>query len=84
MATFFGTVQGGRGKATRLGHGSTGLHVTAQSYSGSIIVNLHQSDQNGNDYCTISVAEGSASGGGHTLYSGPIKDLFNDQVNLGR
>jgi len=82
MARFFGTVQGGRGKATRLGHAD--LHVTAQSYSGSIIVNLHQSDQNGNDYCTISVAEGSASGGGHTLYSGPLKDLFSDQRNFGR
>lgn len=80
MARFFGTVQGGRGQATRLGH--SGLHVTAQSHSGSIVIDL---DRDGDeDVCTIGVAEGSRGRPDYIMYRGPIKKLFDDQTNLGR
>ena len=74
MAKFFGTVQGGRGKATRLGH--SGLSVTAQSYEGSVIVNLYEVD--GAHHVSINVGEGSTSMGTYNLYRGPIKGLFDD------
>ena len=83
MAMFFGTIQGGRGEATRLGHANTGLHVSAQSYEGSIIVNMYHT-HDGLQCVDISVATGSAKSGGYTLYSGPIKNLFNDSFNFGR
>ena len=80
MAKFFGTVQGGRGKATRLGHND--LTVTAQSYDGSIVIKLYEQD--GVKYACINVGEGSSAFGTHVLYRGPIKKLFSDQVNFGR
>jgi hypothetical protein len=40
MAHYFGEVQGTRGKATRLGTRSSGLRVTAASWSGAIRVEL--------------------------------------------
>ena len=81
MANFFGTVQGGRGKATRLGHSE--LDVTAQSYDGSIVVNLRR-DTAGETHVSICVSEGSTSAGVYNLYRGPIKKLFSDQTNFGR
>jgi hypothetical protein len=79
MARFFGTVQGGRGKATRLGHKE--MYVTAQSYSGSVIVAMFT--ENGEDYVSIGLGNGSTGGSNFSLYSGPVKNLFDDQVTLG-
>ena len=84
MATFFGTVQGGRGKATRLGDKTHGLCVSAQSYAGSVIVNLYYNNVDQIECVDISVAPGSTSDSGRSLYAGPIKGLFSDQVYLGR
>ena len=80
MAKFFGTVQGGRGKATRLGHKD--LKVTAQSYAGSIIVNLYYNEAEQMDCCEISIGQSSTEFSGYTMYHGPIKGLFNDQVDI--
>jgi hypothetical protein len=77
MAEFFGTVQGGRGKATRLGHANTGLDVTAQSYEGSIIINMYVGNA-GVKCVSINVGEGSTAAGTYNLYRGPIKGLFDD------
>jgi len=80
MANFYGTVQGGRGKATRLGHNY--LDVTAQSYEGSVIVRLFELD--GTQHASIRVGAGSTGQGTYSLYSGPIKGLFSDQTNFRR
>jgi hypothetical protein len=82
MAKFFGTVQGGRGQATRLGHAGSGLKVSAQSWDGSVIVRLFTDDK-GEANCVIAVGAGSTQAGQHYLYNGPIKNLFSDQVTLG-
>jgi hypothetical protein len=84
MAEFYGSVQGARGEATRLGHGNTGLRTSAQSWEGSIIVNIYKNGSDGPVCVDISVTPDSAKRGGHTLYSGPIKNLFDDQINFGR
>lgn len=44
MARFYGTVQGGRGQANRLGHANTGLEVEACSYQGKVVVHLSAKD----------------------------------------
>lgn len=76
MARFYGTVKGGRGEAARLGHATTGLHVTAQSCSGDIRVDLF--DENGEDCVWIVACE---HGGGlrkwKEIYRGPIKQLLD-------
>ncbi len=40
MAHFRGTLQGGRGEASRLGHKSSGLNATLASWNGAIEVTL--------------------------------------------
>jgi hypothetical protein len=80
---FYGTIQGGRGEATRLGHANTGLHVSAQSYEGSIIVDLYVANA-GLQCARIAVATGSNKSGGFTLYDGPIKKLFDDKLVIPR
>lgn len=87
MAMFYGSVQGARGEATRLGHSNTGLRASAQSWAGSVIVNIYHNIADDKICVDISVAPGSAKSGGFTLYSGPIQNLFDDQrnvVNIGR
>lgn len=76
MARFFGTVQGNRGQATRLGHSH--LQVTAQSWSGDVTV--HLSKVMDEDYVCINVREhgGDPSPGrSKQLYYGPISRLLD-------
>ena len=77
MDRFYGTVQGGRGEATRLGHATSGLDVSAQSYSGDIVARLF--DQDGEDWCWIRIQK---HGGAdyQILYRGPIKDLLDQSA----
>ena len=82
MAMFYGTIRGGRGEATRLGHANTGLRTTTQSHEGSIIVSMYVANA-GLQCVDISVGTGSTGSGNWILYSGPIKNLFDDKV-LGR
>jgi len=74
MARFMGTVEGGRGVASRLGHATTGLTVRAKSYSGTITVELGV-DYMGRDTVRIGVREGSTNGAAYTLYSGLVVTL---------
>lgn len=75
MARFYGSVQGNRGQATRLGH--TTLDVSAQSYNGDIRVQLY--DHEGTDWCRIWAEVHKNRGGGDTftIYCGPISDLLS-------
>ena len=81
MARFYGTVQGARGEATRLGHANTGLYVTAQSYSGDIVVELYAVGDN--DYCRITARNHVGKAYQHTaLYDGPITTLLDNNITL--
>jgi len=40
MATFYGTIKGARGVATKTGTKASGIKVSAQSWGGSVIVRL--------------------------------------------
>lgn len=78
MARFYGTVQGQRGEATRLGH--SGLTSTTRSYAGSVIVMMYL--ERDVEYVRIGVGERSTSCIDYTLYDGPVKGLFDDRINL--
>lgn len=74
MSKFYGTVHdpwGGRGVGTRCGH--RGIRTTAQSYDGSVIVDL---SYDGEDELKVEVevAEGSAAHG-KTVFSGGLAEL---------
>ena len=71
MAHFRGTIQGGRGEASRLGHKSSGLSVTAASWQGKVTIWLYEKD--GVDYARIALAPHSNGAGiCRELYDGPI------------
>lgn len=80
MARYYGTIQGARGPTSRLGHASSGLRVTAQSFQGDVVVEfstdgsgLHEGD----DVVNIYVRPHSGSSGNTVgLYYGPIKKLL--------
>ena len=73
MANFYGTVQGNRGMASRLGTKSSGLAVTAQSWDGSVIVRMYEED--GRTIVYIGVGYGSTACSDATLYHGSIEGL---------
>ena len=76
MANFYGTVQGNRGAASRLGHRD--LRVTAQSYEGNIIVELIKTEEG--DKVSLSVQSHYTDTGTYKatlLYHGFIKDLLS-------
>lgn len=80
MAPFYGTVQGHRGEATRLGHG--GLLVTAQSYAGDIVVRMHR-DKDDVEHVTISCRPHDG-GSGFCLYDGKVADLRDKNARAAR
>lgn len=72
MAPFYGTIQGHRGEATRLGHSA--LNVTAQSYAGDVVVNMKMI--NDVEHVTITVRDHDGNRY-HTLYQGKVADLLS-------
>ena len=70
MAHFLGSVRGGRGEASRLGHKSTGLNTTAASYQGAVTVEL--SCRDGVDYAHVTLTPWKGAGVSRVLYDGPV------------
>lgn len=68
MATYYGQVKGGGTAATRTGTKNSGIRASAQSYDGSVIVDM----QDGK--VSIEIADGS-SFYGRTIFTGSIKEL---------
>jgi hypothetical protein len=70
MAHFYGSVQGARGEATRLGHKSSGMRTVAASWSGSVTTELYHRD--GVDYARVRLLPWNNMGVERTLYDGPV------------
>jgi hypothetical protein len=79
MARFFGTLQGGRGEATRLGHASSGLRVTAASWSGKVCVQAYADEpRNGGDVDCVRISaeqHGSSRNPTGTFFDGTFEEL---------
>jgi hypothetical protein len=72
MAHFFGTVQGGRGETSRLGHASSGLRTRAASWRGAVEVELTHDDETGADIATVRLVKHKGHGTERVLYQGPV------------
>jgi hypothetical protein len=70
MAHFRGTIKGARGEASRLGHKSSGLHVTAASWQGAVSVQLYERE--GVDYALVRLEPHHGAGVYVELYDGPV------------
>ena len=83
MARFRGTVQGGRSEASRLGHSTSGLTVTANGWEAGIRVCCGIGD-GGEDVFTVWVTPGSNGNGFETCvgrYSGQdVKRTVADKM----
>lgn len=78
MATFYGQVFGsGRTSATRGGTYDSGLRTSAQSYKGSVIVELTQpEDEDGNRELMVEVSVNSSSASrGKNLFYGNLNEF---------
>lgn len=76
MSTFYGTVEGQRGPATRCGSSISGIKAAAQSWNGSVVVNLHYEgcDPNGNLLVDVNTSDGS-SAYGHSAWRGTFEQF---------
>lgn len=70
MAHFYGSVQGARGEASRLGHKSSGMATTAASWKGSVHTYLYE--EGGVDMCRVELRPWNGAGVNRLLYEGPI------------
>lgn len=70
MAQFRGTIQGQRGEASRLGSKTSGLVVTAASWSGAVQVTLYHAK--GVDMARVSLTKHHGQGTSALLYDGPV------------
>lgn len=73
MAHFYGTVQGHRGEASRLGTAASGLNVKATSWQGAVAVHLYTRD--GIDYARVSLAKHYGAGRDVVLFNGPVSGV---------
>lgn len=67
MSTFYGSIQGNRGAATRGGSRNSGIRASAQSWNGSVITELTY-DENDRLMVSVSTSEGSSSYGSRIFY----------------
>jgi hypothetical protein len=82
MARFYGSIEGNRGEATRMGTTDSGFHSTCQSWAGSVNVTMYSDDDGTrgrkgfveHDRVRISVRAGSGYGG-TIVYSGDVREL---------
>lgn len=76
MSTFYGTVEGQRGPATRCGSRSSGIRTAAQSWDGSVIVNLSYSERDGEDTLMVDInTSENSSAYGHNIWNGTYDEF---------
>lgn len=72
MAHFYGTLQGTRGEATRLGTQKSGLQTVAASWDGAIQVDLEYDERSGKNRYTVSERTWHGKGVSRTIAEGVI------------
>lgn len=75
MATFYGSIKGSRGEATRCGTTNSGIKASVQSWNGSVVSELSYNDKN-ELMVTISTSTGSSALGTQIFYG-----TFDEFVN---
>jgi hypothetical protein len=73
MAHYFGSVQGMRGEASRLGSPASGLTTIAASWSGAVRTRLYQ--EAGVECARVELTPWQGRGVSRVLYDGPVGDM---------
>ena len=74
MAKLYGTLQGCRGEATRVGSTTSGIRASIQSYNGSLISYMAL-DDNGNPIITLKTSNGTSCYGNEEIFKGTLEEL---------
>lgn len=74
MSTFYGTIHGCRGAATRCGTRNSGMRAAAQSYNGSLIATVSNGKEPGTPRFEIEMNSGSSCYG-HLMISGTFEEV---------
>ena len=74
MATFYGSIKGGRGEATRCGTKNSGIKASVQSWNGSVISELSYAEDR--LMVRVSTSTGSSSLGTQIFY-GTFEEFVN-------
>jgi hypothetical protein len=82
MATYYGSLKGNRGEATRLGSRGSGIRAVLQSWDGSLSVTLFEHE--GEPFVSISTGPGSTRYMDRAVYYGPLSSLVGGKVYLER
>lgn len=72
MAHFYGTVQGTRGEASRLGTKNSGLTTVAATHQGSVRTYVYYNERHGCDWARVSLQPWEGKGVSRLLYEGPV------------
>jgi hypothetical protein len=72
MAHFYGTIQGNRGQASRLGSKNSGFHTIAASWEGAVVTRLWHDEESGVDWCEVRLSTWGGMGTERLLYRGPV------------
>jgi hypothetical protein len=75
MAHFFASIQGQRGKASRLGSITSGINATVASWQGAVDVFLWHNYATGEDMVRVSLKPWGNSGVHKVLFTGPVSGL---------
>lgn len=75
MATFYSSIKGSRGEATRCGTRNSGIRASVQSWNGSITSELSYNDKD-ELMVTIRTSTGSSSYGSQIFY-GTFEEFIN-------
>lgn len=70
MAHFYGTINGARGQASRLGNKTSGLETVTASWQGAVRTHLYVKDNI--DYVRVSLIPWRGAGINQVLYEGPV------------
>ena len=77
MSAFYGTVEGQRGPATRCGSRGSDIKTAAQSWNGSVIINLHYEEWD-DDESPLMVevrTDNGSSAYGHLIWDGSFESF---------
>ena len=72
MAEFYGTLQGTRGRATRLGGRKSGMEVYAASWKGAVRSKAFYNPEKKEDWVRVELTPWQGAGVNKLLYLGPI------------
>ncbi len=79
MAHFYGSIQGNRGEATRLGTKNSGLETVAASWEGAVQVQVIYNERLDCDMVEVRLIPWHGQGVYRTLYRGPISGAKREE-----